>query len=158
MVLAGSGAWLWWEYRPDRAQWIRDAHQVSAWALLVVAVALVVVAILRRGRARAPGVVAAVGVFVTVGAAFVTGRLLPWNSLALWYVTTGDDISGARAALASSVRAIGIDGREIFPLAYALWAYAHLALAGIVVLALVLVWFRARDPRPAADAELVIPS
>ena len=29
-VLGVSGAWLWWNYRPDRDQWIRTVHQVTA--------------------------------------------------------------------------------------------------------------------------------
>ena len=41
-VLAASGAWLWWDYRPDRDQWIGTVHQIAAFALLVAALALLV--------------------------------------------------------------------------------------------------------------------
>ena len=57
-------------YRPDRSQWVRDVHQVGRrYSSLLVAVGALVVAILRRRQLRAPGVVAAIGVFVTIGAA-----------------------------------------------------------------------------------------
>ena len=104
------------------------------------------VAILRRGRAGAPGVVAAVGVLVTVGGAYVTGRLLPWDQLALWAVTVGHDVGGGvRMVMHDEVKFVLIDGREISPSTYEFWAYAHLGLTALVLVALVLVWFRARD-------------
>jgi len=158
VALAASGAWLWWNYRPDRDGWIRVVHQVAAIALLAVAIALVVLAIMRRARTGAAGIVAAVGVFVTTGAAYVLGRLLPWDGLALHAVV--DDVSGVADALGSTVVVVGIDGRQVSPSTYEAWAYAHLALSVLVVLALVMVWLRARErdvsrraqpPAPAAE-------
>ena len=149
VVLGASGAWLWWDYRPDEEQWIGDVHRVAAIALLVVAVGLLVLAILRRRRLRVPGVLAAVGGFVTVGAAYLTGRLLPWDSLALRAVTAGADITGVRAGFSSDVVVVGIDGRGVSPSTYEAWAYAHLVLSVLVVVALALVWLRA-----AAHAEV----
>jgi len=46
-------------------------------------VALVVVTILRRARTGASGIVAALGVFATVGASYDTGRLVAWDQFAL---------------------------------------------------------------------------
>jgi quinol-cytochrome oxidoreductase complex cytochrome b subunit len=151
-VLAASGAWLWWDYRPDRDQWIGTVHQIAAFALLVAALALLVLAIIRRGRVHAPGIVAALGVFVTVGAAYVIGRLLPWDSLLLHAVVAGDDVSGVRAALGPAVGVVGVDGRAVSPSTYEAWAYAHLVLSALVVVALILVWFRTRDRRPREPA------
>jgi hypothetical protein len=154
-VLAASGAWLWWEYRPDRDQWVRTLHQVSAIALLAVAVVLVALAVLRRGTSGAPGIVAGVGVLVTVGGAYVLGRLLPWDGLALGAVRSANDVpSGVAATFHDRVRIVVIDGREVSPSTYHWWAIAHLALAALVVVALVLLWLRTRDrgvsrPRPA---------
>ena len=145
VVLGASGAWLWWDYRPDEEQWIRDAHRVAALALLVVAVGLLVLAILRRRQLRVPGVLAAVGGFVTVGAAYLTGRLLPWDSLALRAVTTGADVTGVRAGFGSDVVVVGIDGRGVSSSTYEAWAYAHLVLSALVVVALALVWLRAAE-------------
>jgi quinol-cytochrome oxidoreductase complex cytochrome b subunit len=151
---------LWWNYRPDRDQWIRTVHEVTAIALLAVAVALVVLAILRRGTTGAPGVVAGVGVLVTVGGAYVLGRLLPWDQLALWAVTTARG-SGLGVAMTfnSRVKYVLIDGREVSASTYHWWAMAHVALSALVVLALVLVWLRTRDgdvsrrPRPTPEPE-----
>ncbi len=151
VVLIASGVWLWWDYRPGPDQWIRDAHQVAADALVVVAVVLVVVAILQRARSRVPGVVAACGVLVTVAGACITGRLLPWDQLALSAVTV-DVGGGVDAVLTNPVKFVLIDGRELSPAAYDFWAYSHLALTVLVAVALVLVWFRTRDLRPV-DAE-----
>ena len=156
-VLAASGAWLWWNYRPDRDQWIRTVHQVAAVALLALAVALLVLAIVRRTRIGASGIVAAVGVFVTVGAAYVLGRLLAWDSLALHAVVT--DVAGVAGALDPSVAVIGIDGREVSPSTYEVWAWSHLALGALAALALLMVWLRTRDgdvsrrPRPTPAPE-----
>lgn len=155
-VLVASGAWLWWNYRPDRDQWIRTVHQVAAIAMLVVAVALVVIAIVRRARIGASGIVAAVGVFVTTGAAYVLGRLLAWDQLALWAVTVGGKHLplGVAVTFDDRVKYILIDGREVSASTYHWWAIAHLALSALVVLALVMLWLRTRDgdvsrrPRP----------
>jgi quinol-cytochrome oxidoreductase complex cytochrome b subunit len=143
VVLGASGAWLWWDYRPDEEQWIRDVHRVAALALLVVAVGLLVLAILRRRQLRVPGVLAAVGGFVTVGAAYLTGRLLPWDQLALWAVTVGNDVGGI--VMHDEVKFVLIDGREVAPSTYEAWAYAHLVLSALVVVALALVWLRAAE-------------
>jgi hypothetical protein len=143
VVLAASGAWLWWNYRPDRDQWVRDVHQAAAVALLVVAVALLILAIVRRARAGIPGIVAAIGLFVTVGAAYVLGRLLAWDALALHAVVK--DVSGVAGALGSSVAVVSVDGRTVAPSTYRWWAYSHLVLSALVVVALVMVWLRIGD-------------
>jgi hypothetical protein len=148
VVLGVSGAWLWWNYRPDRDQWIRTVHQVTAIVLLVVALALVVFAILRRARTGASGIVAAVGVFVTVGAAYVLGRLLAWDALGLHAAVR--DVAGVDGALGSAVLVVSIDGREVTPSTYEAWAYSHLVLSGLAVLALVMVWLRCKDRTVAA--------
>ena len=145
-VLAASGAWLWWNYRPDRDPWIQVVHQVAAAVLLVVAVALVVVAILRRARIGASGVVAALGVLVTTGGAYVVGRLLPWDQLALWAVLDRHSFPlGVAATFDDRVKFILLGSREVSASTYHWWAIAHLSLAALVVVALVLVWWRGAD-------------
>ena len=145
VVLSVSGAWLWWNYRPDQDEWIRVVHQISAVALLVVAVALMIVAIVRRGRSGAPGVVAGAAVLVTVGGAYVLGRLLPWDQLALGAVTTARDSDlGVALTFSSDVKYVLIDGRQISAGTYQWWAILHVALSALVVLALVLLWLRSR--------------
>jgi hypothetical protein len=156
VVLVASGAWLWWNYRPGPGHWIRVVHQVAAALLLVVAVALCILSILRRRKTGMPGVVAAIGVFVTVGAAYVLGRLLPWERLALHRVTI--EVQGVTAAFPSDAVAVVVDGRGVAPSTYEVWAYAHLVLSVLVVAALVMVWLRSRErevsrPRPQPAQE-----
>jgi hypothetical protein len=156
VVLGASGAWLWWNYRPDRDQWVRTVHEITAIALLVVAVALVVVAILRRARAGASGVVAALGVFATVGASYVTGRLLPWDQFALWAVIAGDDVQyGVAGTFDERLKYVIVRSREVSVDTYHFWAISHVVFGVLVALTIVLVWWRTtRDvSRPAPAPE-----
>jgi hypothetical protein len=119
-------------------------------ALLVLALALLVVAILRRARTGGRGIVAAVGVFVTVGAAYVTGRLLPWDQLALSSANRPNDVpTGVAGTFDSGIKFLFVRSREVSPSTYHWWAIAHLALGALVVVALVLVWLRATRPATA---------
>jgi len=146
VVLGASGAWLWWNYRPDRDQWIRTVHQVTAIALLVVAVALVVLAIVRRTSTGAPGIVASIGVLVTVGAAYVIGRLLPWDQLVLSAVVAPKEFSyGVDVTFDDRVKFILLRSREVSASTYQWWAITHVVLSVLLVLALVMVWLRARE-------------
>jgi uncharacterized membrane protein YgdD (TMEM256/DUF423 family) len=146
VVLGASGAWLWWNYRPDRDEWIRTTHQITALALLVVAVALVVLAIVRRASSGAAGIVASIGVLVTTGAAYVIGRLLPWDQLALSAVIAPKDFPyGVDVTFDDRVKFILLRSREVSPSTYHWWAIAHLVLSVFVVLALVMVWLRAQE-------------
>ena len=128
-------------------------HQVAAVALLAVAVVLVVLAIVRRARAGAAGIVAAIGVFVTVGATYVLGRLLAWDQLALWAVVDRDHFPlGAAATFDDRVRYIIVRGREVAASTYHGWAIVHLVLSVLAVLALVMVGCAPRAVRQSASA------
>jgi len=157
VALGASGAWLWWNYQPGRDEWIRVVHQVASIGLLVVAVGLVVLAIVRRANAGARGVVAAVGVLGTTGAAYVIGRLLPWDQLALWAVATRKDFPlGVAATFDDRVKFILLRSREVSATTYHWWAIAHLVLSALVIVALVMVWLRARE-RPVSRGPLPPP-
>jgi quinol-cytochrome oxidoreductase complex cytochrome b subunit len=155
VVLGASGAWLWWNYRPDRDEWIRTTHQVAAVALLVVAVALVVLAILRRARTDATGIVAALGALATVGASYVTGRLLPWDQFALWAVVAGKDIQyGVAGTFDHRLKFLIVRSREVSVGAYQFWAISHVVLGALVALTIVLVWWRTKreaSPEPPSS-------
>ena len=145
LALIASGAWLWFRYTP-RSNWISETHRVSAWALVVVAGVAVIVAIVDRVHDVARAVVASVALLGTVVAAALTGSLVAWDQLALWAVTGGapGDLTGVRAASGDRVKFVIAGGRELSPSTYRDWSYAHLALAGLAVTALVLVWLRVR--------------
>jgi quinol-cytochrome oxidoreductase complex cytochrome b subunit len=163
-VLTASGTWLWWDYRPDRDQWIRTVHQVAAVVLLAVAVALVILAVVRRARIGAAGVVASIGVFVTVGAAYALGRLLPWDQIALSTVVARRDFAqGAAVIFDDRVKFVILGAREVSPSTYRWWAVTHVVLSALVVVALVLLWLRSRDrgvsrPRRPAAAPAAAPA
>jgi quinol-cytochrome oxidoreductase complex cytochrome b subunit len=155
VALVATGAWLWFRYQPG-VGWIGDVHRVAAIVFVTIAVVVVVLAIVRRLRDHARGPLACSAVLVAGVAAAVTGRLLPWDSLALWAVTAGNKLTGVSAAFDSSVLVVGIDGREVTPSTYEFWAYAHLGVAVLVAAALVLAWSRTRLERAESpEAELV---
>ena len=155
LVLAASGAWLWFDYRPDHSQWVRDLHQVATAVLALLAVVALVIAIGRRMARRAPGVIASCGIAVTTAGAIVTGLLLPWDQLVLSAVTVGNDASGAQVVFDDKVKFVLIDAHEVSPSAYRFWAIAHVVIGVFVAAAVVLAWLRTREPAPVTDAELV---
>lgn len=158
VVLGATGAWLWFQYQPG-VGWIGDVHRLAAIAFVVVAIVMVVLTVIRRVRDDVRGLLASSALLAAGVAAAIVGRLLPWDSLALWAVTTGKELTGVRAAFDSRVLVVGIDGREVSPSTYEFWAYAHLGLAVLVGAALVLLALRAKDgrqaPAPAPEDELV---
>ena len=156
VVLAASGAWSWWNYRPGRSEWIRSVHEVAAVALLVLAVVLVVLAVVRRAGIGAVGVVASIGVLATTGGSYVTGRLLPWDQLALWAVVARSRW-GVSAAFDARVKYVILRGREVSVSTYRGWAVAHVVLGVLVGLALLMVWLRARDRQVSRRAPAPVP-
>jgi quinol-cytochrome oxidoreductase complex cytochrome b subunit len=145
LMLIASGAWLWFRYTPG-SNWISDTHRIAAWALVAVAASAVIVAVVDRVRDVARGVVATVALLGSVVAAALTGLLVGWDQLALWAVTDGraGDLTGVSAATGDQVKLVIAGGRELSPSTYRAWSYAHLALTGLVVAAIFLVWLRVR--------------
>lgn len=88
---------------------VRRSHVVGTWLWFVVAAAVAVAqSVQRSGRSMA----LAVAVCATAIAAFVTGRLLPWDQLALWSVTTGTNMLGVDPVFGDQVRFL-VGGREV---------------------------------------------
>ncbi|HEY3673999.1 MAG TPA: cytochrome b N-terminal domain-containing protein [Acidimicrobiia bacterium] len=171
-VLATTGVWLWFRYLPSASSawpgtrapahdesWIRTAHRVVAYLVVVLAVVALVLAIGRRVRSGVRGVVAGTGVLVTALAASFTGYLLPWDQLALWAVSVGSDIRGVQAPFRAEVKYIIVGSHEVSPSTYRFWAVSHVVLGVLVAATVVLVWLRSRardvsrrplSPPPAA--------
>lgn len=178
LVLAVSGAYLWFRYTPTSAsswpgladgaspRWrlqdvVRTVHRWTSYG----AVALSVVvgglalgeAIERRGhrlRWAATPVAAAVVVVATLAASF-TGFLLPWDQLALKAVTVGTDVSGLTPLFGDQIRFVLIGGAEVSVGAVRTVAIVHLAL-GALLIALVATLALARTrtrPRPHEPPE-----
>ena len=141
VVLAVTGAWLWFRYQPG-VGWIGDLHRAVAIIFVVVAVVVVALTIIRRIRHDTRGPLASSALLAAAVATGLVGRLLPWDSLALFAVTTGKGLTGVSAAFGSAVLTVGTDGRAVSPSTYEFWTYAHLGLAVLVAVALVLCWLR----------------
>jgi quinol-cytochrome oxidoreductase complex cytochrome b subunit len=104
-------------------------------------------------------VVASLALIGGVVGAALTGSLVSWDQLALWAVTTGaGHLTGVGAASGDQVKYVIAGGRELSPSTYESWSYAHLGLAGLVLVALVLLWLRTRPrmregaPSPAVSS------
>jgi quinol-cytochrome oxidoreductase complex cytochrome b subunit len=156
VVLGATGAWLWFRYRPG-VGWIGDVHLIAAVAFVGIGAVVVVLAIVRRVGDDVRGTLASLALLVAAVAAGLVGRLLPWDSLALFAVTTGSDLRGVGAGFGSSVLTVAVDGRLVSPSTYELLAYVHLGLAVLVGVALVLAWLRAQrsDGSVAPQDEVV---
>jgi hypothetical protein len=156
VALVATGAWLWFRYTPA-SNWISETHRIAAWALMGLAAIAVLVAIVDRLHGVAHGVVASLALFGGVVGAALTGSLVSWDQLALGAVTTGaGDLEGVGAAHGDQVKYVIAGGRELSPSTYEKWSYAHLGLAGLVLVALALLWLRTRSStRPEAASPAV---
>ncbi|HEX8770122.1 MAG TPA: hypothetical protein VF711_05065 [Acidimicrobiales bacterium] len=151
LLLAATGAWLTFRYRPDRpglpdrsgtivlphsgGGWVADAHRWLAIAALVLVAALVVVTLARfvRGPRREAIAVAAILVAaLAVGVAYDTGGRLPWSQLALSAVTVDSDLSGVWKAAFDPVVRFVITAKEVTRSDYQVWAVVHLFAAPAV--------------------------
>ena len=158
-VLAATGAWLWFRYRPTAASawpgltgspardegWIRITHRLAAQLALTLALAALVLMVVRRVRDHVRGAVAGIALLVTTAAASFTGYLLPWDQLALWSVTVGADFRGVQSTFRSEVKYILLGSREVSTGTYRFWAITHVVLGVLVAVGVLLVWLRGRE-------------
>jgi quinol-cytochrome oxidoreductase complex cytochrome b subunit len=171
-VLAATGIWLWFRYVPTAARgwphpaggstsesWVQVTHRVASWIAIALGVVTLVLLIGRRVASGGRGIVAGLGLGVTVAAASFTGFHLAWDQLALWAVTVGNDMRGVQAIFDARVKYVLLGSREVSPGTYRFWAIAHVVFGVLVCVALVLAWLRTRPDRPAVpisdDPELV---
>jgi quinol-cytochrome oxidoreductase complex cytochrome b subunit len=140
-VLAVTGVWLTFNYRPNATQawpdlgnspagtdWPRLIHQVATVVLLPVVVAFLMVGVVASRRWRS-----ATALLVTTLTLAYTGTLLPWDQLALWAVTVGINYQGMlAAAFSDDVRFVILGGAEISQATLALWFVVHAAVLPVV--------------------------
>jgi quinol-cytochrome oxidoreductase complex cytochrome b subunit len=156
-VLAATGVWLSWNFRPTAASVWRDLyggpavdwpavmtalHRWSAVVLVFLAVVAVGVALVRLVDARM-GPLPLMASLVAVGAAlggWFTGSLLPWDQVALWAVTVGTNMGGYWWLWSDEIRFVFARGREV-PVEDVQRAFLlHLALFAVIVAVALVGW------------------
>jgi quinol-cytochrome oxidoreductase complex cytochrome b subunit len=127
VVLVASGLWLAVGYRPTTAagnpfapqaqmtDWFRFAHRYSTLALMALALCWLLVAArgVSHGRRGAVGLAAALVTLALLAGGWVSGWLLPWDQLALWAVTAGNDLYGYRLLTSDQVRFVLVARHEV---------------------------------------------
>ncbi len=149
LVLAVSGVYLIFRYRPTASVayndmetlrsdvtfglWIRRIHNLVSIPALLIPVVLGYLHA-RQNRPR-PAFAAAAAVCLTIGL-WYTGKLLPWDQLALWAVTVGTNLRGFVPIFDDdTVRFVLIDGTEISTSTIQTWFFLHtLALPALLLL------------------------
>jgi menaquinol-cytochrome c reductase cytochrome b subunit len=160
-VLAATGLWLTFDYRPGATQawpglgsrpagtdWPRVIHQLASALIVPLVLALLVVSVVVSRRWRSTGALA-----LTTLALAYTGFLLPWDQLALWAVTVGRDANGMLfAAFDDDVRFIILGGVEISQATLRLWLVVHAAVLPAVFCALLALAARGIERHPSTGA------
>jgi quinol-cytochrome oxidoreductase complex cytochrome b subunit len=159
-VLAVSGVWLTFTYRPNAAQawpgvsdpspmqWPRMIHLVATWLILPASAGLMVASLAVK-RAAAP----TVGLLVLVIALAYTGFLIAWDQLALWAVIPEGYHGMWTAAFDDRVRFVLIGSVEISQGTLRLWFIVHGAVLALIFGATLAMVIRA-DPRRVADKSM----
>jgi len=162
VVLIVTGVMLIFQYRPDvspeyaRVQGIsqhlrvrtvhRDASRLLFPTFAALFFAAAGLALVRHRPARlAWPILAGVMVLATT----FTGYLLPWDQLAFWSVTVGQNISGYRRILFHhNIKYVLLGNNEVGPSTLARWVWVHAAaLTFILVVLLIVIAIQTRTPK-----------
>ena len=135
VALTGSGVWLALFYRPTTGagdpfaadstssddahtvDWVRFAHQWSARLFilaLIIVLALAVLRTLQRSE-HLTTVLVAGAACVVGGVGFYTGKLLPFDQIAVWAVGAKESLLGYGTVFDDRLRWIIVGGREVSP-------------------------------------------
>ena len=157
VVLAATGAYLFFEYRPTAsAAWAdifgADPTEVQGWRVVhrgasfaAVATAMAAGVLMVAAAVRSAGRWALAGsVVAVVVAGSFTGYLLPWDQLALWAVTVGTDVGGYELLWTDDVRFVLLGGVEVGTSTLRWWMVVHLVLGTAALVLPVLGWRRIR--------------
>jgi quinol-cytochrome oxidoreductase complex cytochrome b subunit len=165
VVLAGSGVYLLLFYQPTIGSHIRpedlirDVHRVDAWMTIATSAlfAVVVAASASRTRHRTSQnlwpleVLAGVGSCALAVLGWISGRLLPWDQLALTGITFDTNVRGYRLLRGHRLRFAMIDNRELTGAALQHRLVLHGLVGLALALLLILAWWpvRRRSSPPA---------
>jgi quinol-cytochrome oxidoreductase complex cytochrome b subunit len=165
VVVVATGVALFFFYRPSGASFpgsmepatltfsdvMRVAHHVAALSIVVTAITATVLGLVALRSRRRRWTIGTAGIATVVGAlgAWFTGFFLAWDQLALWAVTVGTNMEGARAVFRDQVKFVLVGTEEISRGSYITLFVIHAALAVVLALLTAVVWIAAsrRDAR-----------
>ena len=175
VVLALTGVVLYFAYVPtasqafgpgfpeaeggELAELLRLVHRWASWLAVPTSIAAATLLAVRSRPAErvVPGFALGVGLALAVLAASFTGYLLPWDQLALFSVTVGDNLSGYTWMGNEDVRFVVMNGTEVAPRTVLKWLVLHaIALGGTTAVLVALAWRRTRTGT-APDADELAP-
>ena len=142
VVLLATGLWLTFRYAPGPGRaWTvsagRQIHRFAGYAFAVVAVLVAVDLALRvagrHARRAWTRLAASVVLVVAVGVALVSGPKLAWNQLALQGVTVGTSLRGVFQS--DAVKFVLVDGGELSLSSFHRWAWVHILVVPLVIVA-----------------------
>ena len=127
-------------------------QRAAAFGVAVSGIGLMILTV-RRSRIgpvrAAAGVTSAVTAAISVAVAGLTARLLMWDQLALWAVTTGAGLGrGVTPAMSDQVRVVLVDGREISPDEFHVVVSVHAVMVLLTVAAAIALIVLALWPTP----------
>jgi hypothetical protein len=150
VLVAATGTYEAFRYRPDGSQWWADVHRWSSVVLVLLLLATLFVwlrerSVLHRGAVQVLALVAAA---IAAIAAYVTGPTIHWHQLALGTVTAGSAIEGV---FVDGITFVIADGQVLGVDTFRRSVWAHVVILPMAfALALAVVWYLA--PRTCAGA------
>ena len=144
-MVAATGLYQAFRFRPDGSQWWSDVHRWSSIVLVLLLLAALFVWLRERAALRHGVVQVLVLVVATVAvvAGFVTGPTIHWDQMALFEVTIGSDIRGVFDT--ADLVFVLADGQEQTAATFRRSVWAHVVILPVVfALALAVVWYLSR--------------
>jgi hypothetical protein len=151
VVVAATGGYETFRYRPDGSQWVSDLHRWSSYALILVTLVALAMWLTRRVTLGRGGAFALAIALVAALVGFFTGGAIRWEQLALSDVTAG---GGRRGMLdLSGVVFVIVDGRVLQPDTFHRTVIVHTLVVGVVLAVMLgLAWYFVKRHAVKPDA------
>jgi len=132
VVVAASGLWLSFNYRPGGG-WVKDLHVAAGWISLIAAAAIVVALVVAARRKRTgwtPAAAMSVVVASMLGAVF-SGRQLAWVGVGLREVSVAKERRGVWFIVSHDIALVSIGSGPIDPSRYRMLLAVHIVIVPI---------------------------
>jgi hypothetical protein len=131
VVVAATGAYQAFRYRPHGSQWVSDMHRWSSYALVALVLVALAMWLTRRVTLGRGGAFALAIALVAALVGFFTGGATHWEQLALKEVIAG---GGRRGVIdLSGVAFVITDGRVLQPDTFRRTVVVHTLIVGVVL-------------------------